>query len=225
MELGVSRQPFLYNIFIFQPEHGHDIQLHSRYNLPLNMYNQSGNFAQYTYDANGDRIKKVASGATTFYVPGADGKTELVSNDGVLGSARINIWGRDMLGHTARRYYPTVLPFGYCFTVFHRIRVDYNPLTAPTVYRYYYLKDHLGTIRMTVNQSGAISSYDAKFPIILMNENFVPPLYGGNYYPYGLQMANRSSNVGKGMQGINLRVKREIRKPDTTILAREAMMR
>ncbi len=49
--------------------------------------------------------------------------------------------------------------------------------------RYYYLKDHtstplstsLGSIRVTLNQNGAVAGYD-------------------DYYPFGLQMPGRSNN-------------------------------
>jgi len=41
--------------------------------------------------------------------------------------------------------------------------------------RYYYLKDHLGSVRVTLNQNGAVAGYD-------------------DYYPFGLQMPGRSNN-------------------------------
>ncbi|MCH8558769.1 MAG: RHS repeat-associated core domain-containing protein [Balneolia bacterium] len=41
--------------------------------------------------------------------------------------------------------------------------------------RYYYLKDHLGSVRVTLNQSGSVVGHD-------------------DYYPFGLQMPGRSNN-------------------------------
>ena len=41
--------------------------------------------------------------------------------------------------------------------------------------RRYFLKDHLGNVRTTVNRDGNVLGYD-------------------NYYPFGLQMPGRSSN-------------------------------
>ncbi len=41
----------------------------------------------------------------------------------------------------------------------------------------YYLKDHLGNIRVTVDENGDVVSHD-------------------DYYPFGLQMAGRSFNAG-----------------------------
>ncbi len=43
--------------------------------------------------------------------------------------------------------------------------------------RRYYIKDHLGSIRTTVDENGAVAGYD-------------------DYYPYGLTMPGRSSNTG-----------------------------
>jgi RHS repeat-associated protein len=42
--------------------------------------------------------------------------------------------------------------------------------------RYYYLKDHLGSIRVTLKDNGSVAGYD-------------------DYYPFGLQMPGRSSNT------------------------------
>ncbi len=41
--------------------------------------------------------------------------------------------------------------------------------------RYYYLKDHLGSVRVTLNQYGAVAGYD-------------------DFYPFGLQLPGRSNN-------------------------------
>ncbi len=51
-----------------------------------------------------------------------------------------------------------------------QVRVNYNYVTG----RYYYLKDHLGTIKMVVKSDGSVDSYD-------------------DYYPYGTVMPGRSS--------------------------------
>jgi YD repeat-containing protein len=45
---------------------------------------------------------------------------------------------------------------------------------ASTADRFYYLKDHLGSIKMMVDQNGEVKSYD-------------------DYYPFGMTMAGRSS--------------------------------
>ena len=58
-----------------------------------------------------------------------------------------NIWGSDMLG---------------------QVKDNAGSLT-----RFYYLKDHLGDIKMVLNQSGGVDSYN-------------------DFYPFGLQMPNRN---------------------------------
>ena len=47
--------------------------------------------------------------------------------------------------------------------------------------RYYYLKDHLGSIRMTVDGTGTVVGYD-------------------DYYPYGLTM----SSLDKGIKFMSI---------------------
>ena len=76
-----------------------------------------------------------------------DGKTELVE-EGVYNSTyTYNIWGEDNLG---------------------QIKDNSGSLS-----RYYYLEDHLGNIRMVLNQSGGVDSYN-------------------DYYPFGAQMPGRN---------------------------------
>jgi uncharacterized protein RhaS with RHS repeats len=58
-----------------------------------------------------------------------------------------NIWGIDNIGQVVYRY--------------------------PGANRYYYLKDHLGSIRMTVDASGNVVGYN-------------------DYYPFGMTMPARS---------------------------------
>jgi RHS repeat-associated protein len=45
--------------------------------------------------------------------------------------------------------------------------------------RYYFLKDHLGSVRVTVDVSGNVTSYD-------------------DFYPFGMTMDGRSGNIGSG---------------------------
>jgi len=54
--------------------------------------------------------------------------------------------------------------------------VSYQPSRVNT--RYYYLKDHLGSIKMTVNSGGAVTSYD-------------------DYYPFGMLKEGRSGNFAQ----------------------------
>jgi len=52
---------------------------------------------------------------------------------------------------------------------------DCQSVTRQNNPRYYYLKDHLGTVKMTVNSGGTVTSYD-------------------DYYPFGMVMEGRSGN-------------------------------
>jgi uncharacterized protein RhaS with RHS repeats len=117
-------------------------------NMPLVVYKGSQKI-EYAYDAQGACISKRVGSTPTYYVNGADGKTESVTNEGVSVLYRYNIWGNDLIGHV--RLYTTAT-------------------------RYYYLKDHLGSIRATVNTAGKIVSCD-------------------DYYPYGMIMPGRSMNI------------------------------
>jgi RHS repeat-associated protein len=121
-------------------------------NLPISMWKKStGAEYRYYYDDNGMRIRK--DGLTTeYYVNGPGGNTEaIVRSD--LTKATHNIWGNDNLGQVKR--------------------------DGSSWSKYYYLKDHLGNIRMTVDASCDIASYD-------------------DFYPFGMVMDGRSANIGQG---------------------------
>jgi len=109
----------------------------------------------YSYDGSGNRIRKQIVNSNTgaavsdiYYVNGADGKTQAVAWSPSGSNYTYNVFGNDMIG---------------------QIRMN-----GTTANRFYYLKDHLGTIRMTVNTVANVVSYD-------------------DYYPYGMVMPTRSS--------------------------------
>jgi RHS repeat-associated protein len=117
------------------------------HNLPVSMWKAStGQELKYYYDTEGKRIRKDV-GSTEYYVNGPGGETEVVvKSDG--SGATYNILGRDNLGQVKR--------------------------SSTTFARFYYLKDHLGTIKMTVDGSCNVVAYD-------------------DFYPFGQQMEGRSS--------------------------------
>jgi RHS repeat-associated protein len=95
-----------------------------------------------------------------YYLNGADGKTEAVNWNGSTSNYTYNIWGDENIGQIRiTGAYQTGQPGPPVFVV------SWN--------RYYYLKDHLGTVRMTVDAAANVVSYD-------------------DYYPYGMQMPTRS---------------------------------
>jgi len=120
-------------------------------NLPVAIYTATGQSQVYAYDVNGTRVRKYASNGTdTYYLNDATGKTELVQQ-GVYNSLyTYNIYGTDNIGQVMRN--------------------------SARLWRYYYLKDHLGSVRMIVNTSGGVDSY-------------------GDLYPYGLTMPGRSATT------------------------------
>ena len=126
-------------------------------NLPVRIYKTNGKsqfytevYPAYSGNMNGNRTRKTVNGSTDrFYFNSIDGKTEAVCLLPYSSDLTYNIWGLDNIG---------------------QVRVNYNYVTG----RYYYLKDHLGTIKMVVKSDGSVDSYD-------------------DYYPYGTVMPGRSS--------------------------------
>jgi RHS repeat-associated protein len=116
-------------------------------NLPVTVYKSSGATVQYYYDATGNRIQKYDGSANTWYVLGADGKTEVITT----ATTTSPTYTMDNLGQILRN--------------------------GTTLTRYYYLKDHLGSIKMMVDASGNVQSYN-------------------DYYPYGMTMPGRSGTMG-----------------------------
>ena len=114
-------------------------------NLPVSVWKAStGQELKYYYDTDGKRIRKDA-GSTEYYVNGLTGETEVIVKSDETGATH-SILGRDNLGQVKR--------------------------SGTTFARYYYLKDHLGTIKMTVDASCNTTGYD-------------------DYYPFGQQMDGR----------------------------------
>jgi RHS repeat-associated protein len=106
----------------------------------------NGTSVQFKYDANGMRVQKIQGAATTSYILGAGGITEVV----VTGPTTLTynfFAGAENLGQARR--------------------------SGSTLTRYYYLKDHLGSMRATVTTSGSVDSYF-------------------DFYPYGQPMDGRT---------------------------------
>jgi RHS repeat-associated protein len=120
-------------------------------NLPVQAYLTNGQQLVYETDVYGNRVRNTISGTSdNFYFYGANGNTEVVCNLPYSSNLTYNILGNagDNIG---------------------QVKVVSESST-----RYYYLKDHLGSIKMTVDTTGTVVGYD-------------------DYYPYGLVMSGRSS--------------------------------
>ncbi|MBK7980259.1 MAG: RHS repeat-associated core domain-containing protein [Ignavibacteriae bacterium] len=132
--------------------------LYNSDNLPIKQYYINGDVVEYIYDAYGNRVtKKVVNDLIHWnYANGINGNTEARikenSNPPVL--IKHNIWGNDLAGTFEKEVYT-------------------NYVETKT----YYLKDHLGNIKVRVNESGSVVGYD-------------------DYYPFGMIMNGRSNNTG-----------------------------
>ena len=118
--------------------------------MPVSEYLTSGTQLIYENDVNGNRVRNTISGISdNFYFNGADGKTEAVCLAPYSDNLTYNIPGAggDNIGQVKV--------------------VGANPT------RYYYLKDHLGSIKMTVDATERVQGYN-------------------DYYPYGMQMTGKS---------------------------------
>lgn len=126
-------------------------------NLPVAVYQNNGTVIQYGYDANGKRMEKVINGSTfNFYINGKDGETEAVS----LAPYHDNVIYNVLAGseNVAQVKWTWTGGSGGSFNYF------------------YYLKDHLGDIKMVLNSSGGVDSWN-------------------DYYPFGMQMDSRNGST------------------------------
>lgn len=170
---------------------GIDTVIYDYRNLPLQI-RKNGITTIYRYNASGNRVyKSTAGGATNYYV--YDFKNRPIGVLTMNGDAKmLNIVGLEHVGYLsvgfqtqiycggrgggaaagigsagAAKAASATAGGGSCDTTY--IRADR---------RFYYLKDHLGTVKMTIDQNGSLASYD-------------------DYYPFGMVMEGRSANLGE----------------------------
>ncbi len=128
--------------------------LYDIYNEPVAVYMTNGTVYTYAYDVSGTRIWKNSGGGPSyeFYANDPDGKTVAINLQPYSQDVDYNIWaGNDNI---VQARYDNGSGYSY----------------------YYYLKDHLGNIKMVLNSSGAMDSYY-------------------NYYPFGEQMPGSSPQM------------------------------
>lgn len=133
-------------------------------NLPL-QFSATGTTVKYSYDDNGNRIYKESGLTKEFYLRDHTGQELALFK--VSGSADTlmfyHIYGLGLEGRAEQTWswnYETEPP---------QIERSEEPI--------YYIKDHLGTIRVTINKQGTI-------------------LFAADYWPYGEKMAEYNSGTG-----------------------------
>jgi RHS repeat-associated protein len=97
------------------------------FNRPVSVYTTGGAEHRYYNDHNGNRVRKRIAGSSDYYVNGIDGRTDVVTNS-TSSWATYTLYGLDQIGQVRRD--------GIVWT------------------RFYYLKDHVGSVRVIVNASG-----------------------------------------------------------------------
>jgi RHS repeat-associated protein len=139
--------------------------------LPLEI-KKAGTSTYYRYNAEGQRVfKQTGTGVSTYYIADISGKTLAVVKSNT-GYPVFNLWGNDHIGQ---------LQVGYGVNGSIVVQGLETPLVVQprSDTRYYFLKDHLGSVRVTVDVSGNVTSYD-------------------DFYPFGMTMDGRSGNFGSG---------------------------
>jgi len=107
------------------------------HNLPVRVFTTDGAPRDYAYDHNGNRVRKYNGIETNYYINGIDGRTEVVT-DKASSWATYNLYGLDQIGQILR------------------IGTTWN--------RYYFLKDHLGNVKVIVDASGNRIAHTDMYP-------------------------------------------------------------
>jgi RHS repeat-associated protein len=94
------------------------------YNMPVSVFKTDGTVISYSYDHNGQRVKKAVGNASTCYLLGAGGEPFVVTDPAYSTQPTYYVHGRDLVGRV------------------DRAGIDFAG--------HFFLKDHLGTIRTTV---------------------------------------------------------------------------
>ena len=139
--------------------------------LPLEI-KKAGTSTYYRYNAGGQRVfKQTGTGVSTYYIMDVSGRTLAVVRSST-GNPVFNLWGNDHIGQ---------LQVVYGAGGNGIVQGLETPLvTQPrSDTRYYFLKDHLGSVRVTVDVSGNVTSYD-------------------DFYPFGMTIDGRSGNIWSG---------------------------
>ena len=132
--------------------------LYDPFNEPVEVCLSNGTVYTYGYDVNGVRILKNWGGSNwNFYMNDPDGKTFAINLEPYSQDVDYNVWVPQAGSSTGNSNIG---------------QVRYSENSGGYSY-YYYLKDHLGDIRMVLNSTGGVDSYN-------------------DYYRFGEQMPGRN---------------------------------
>ncbi len=147
---------------------------------------EGGNYTRFntSYDANGNMIENELNGLSSVNYDWRNLPSQLMGNAVTMQYAYDgdgNRTKKKKVGGTELHYVRGA--DGQVLTVYQNDALTYQNIIAggemmgnyDGTQRRYFLKDHLGSIRTTVNQNGNVDGYD-------------------DYYPFGLVMPGRSSN-------------------------------
>ncbi len=125
-------------------------------NLPI-LLTKDGSQIHYRYDEKGQRLCKFAGSTIDYYLRDYNGRELAIFNlmTGRMESA--NIYGNGLIG---------------------KVDITYTSGTERNDHRHYFLKDHLGTIRVTIDADGDVTSAQ-------------------EYYPYGAYLGNLTYNLSE----------------------------
>jgi len=125
--------------------------LYDTRNLPVKVYTTNKMVINYVYDIEGNRINNIMNNSGYRYIYGANGQTELREKivNGSVTQVIHNIYGNDLIGTCT--------------------------VTSTSSEKNYFLKDHLGSIKVIIDESGSVSEYN-------------------DYDPFGLELTGRSNS-------------------------------
>jgi RHS repeat-associated protein len=163
------------------------MQMHSNSNR-IAYLEEGGNYARFDtdYDANGNMTTNELNGLESAQYDWRNLPSQLIGNAVTMQYAYDgdgNRTKKKKVGGTEIHYVRGA--GGQALAVYKNDNLTYQNIIAggeiignhDGTQRRYFLKDHLGSIRTTVNQNGSVDGYD-------------------DYYPFGLTMPGRSSNSG-----------------------------
>jgi RHS repeat-associated protein len=138
---------------------------YDRRNLPLRMTKFGSNY-DYNYDDGGNRINKKAGTTNEYYLRDHTGRELLVYDNNTGRLKMANIFGNGLIGRVDVQWDSTYVQdeIGTWYWQYNR-----------TDNRFYYLKDHLGSIRVTLDENADVAGAQDYYPFgeVIQGRSFV----------------------------------------------------